>query len=75
MGYTVFVLMIVWVAIFQALILFFATPTTFERWWNLFSQSIFAVVIFLFLKKWWMPKKLELNRICLIKHLFRIYGV
>jgi hypothetical protein len=59
MGCTVFILMIVQVGIFQALLPFFFAPTKFERWWYLSSQSAFAFIIFLLLKKWWLPKRPE----------------
>jgi hypothetical protein len=58
-GCAVFVLSILLVLIFQALIPFLSAPVKGDGWWALVSQTILAALIFLVFKKWWIPKKHE----------------
>ena len=59
LGCVVFGLVLVQVVIFQALLPFLAQPTTLFGWWMLISQALFGIIIFLFLRKWWIPRKHE----------------
>jgi hypothetical protein len=59
MGSAILILTILGVLIFQALLPFLFAATKFERWWDLCTQGATAFLIFLFLKKWWLPKKFE----------------
>jgi len=59
LGCAIFTVILVQVVIFQALLPFLAEPTTGFGWWMLISQSLFGIIIFLLLTKWWIPRKHE----------------
>ncbi len=54
-----FTIMLVQVVVFQALLPFLAQPSTLFGWWMLISQTLFGIIIFLLLAKWWIPRKHE----------------
>jgi hypothetical protein len=59
LGCVFFTIMLVQVVVFQALLPFLAQPSTLFGWWMLISQTLFGIIIFLFLTKWWIPRKHE----------------
>ncbi len=58
-GCALFLSVIVQVFVVQGVLIFLEEPATFFGWWALISQTLFALVIFFILKKWWVPKKHE----------------